>query len=130
MIADSDRLATLPGVSVRILVPGAGARDGVGMRRRVAVGPAFHLVEEVIGLEPPYRFDYLLHEFRPSIRHEGGSIVFTPVDGGTEVRWSSTFGLPAGPATPLVEAVAAAASRAGFALALRLIERAVLRAAR
>lgn len=128
MISDSDRLATLPGVRVRILTPGSESRDGVGLQRRVDFGAGF-LVEEVVGLEPPYRFDYLLRDFRPRIRHEFGRISFAPVAGGTEVTWESRFALPAGPLTPVVEAAAAAASYAGFALALRLIARSLTRGA-
>lgn len=130
MIADSDRLATLPSVRVRILRPGRESRDGVGMRRRVGFAGGLHLVEEVVGLEPPHQFDYHLHHIAPGVRHEQGRISFTPVDGGTEVTWSSTFRVPSGPLTPLAEAGAALVSRAGFRVALAQVDRAVTREAR
>jgi uncharacterized protein YndB with AHSA1/START domain len=127
MISDSDRLASLPGVRVRVLQPGHESRDGVGLRRRVSFAGGLHLVEEIVGLVPPHRFDYHLHRIAPGVRHDSGSITFTPADGGTRVEWSSTFGIPAGPLTSLLEAGGALASRAGFSLALAQIERALTR---
>lgn len=125
MIADSERLATLPGVRVQVLAPGSAARDGVGMRRRVRFGPGLFLEEEVVGLVPGRRFDYVLHHIAPGVRHESGRISFTPAGTGTRVEWTSTFSIPAGPLSRAVEAGAVAVSRAGFALALRQIERAL-----
>jgi uncharacterized protein YndB with AHSA1/START domain len=130
MISDSDRLASLPSVGVQVLQPGHESRDGVGMRRKVRFAGGLHLVEEVVGLEPPHRFDYFLHRIAPGVRHESGSITFSSVDGGTRVDWSSTFGIPAGRLTPLLEAGAVLASRAGFSLALAQIERALTRGER
>lgn len=123
MIADSDRLATLPGVRVQVLAEGTAGRDSVGLRRRVRFGPGLFLEEEVVGLEPGRRFDYFLHRIAPGVRHESGSITFTPVGTGTRVEWTSTFSIPAGPLSRAAEAGAVAASRAGFSLALRHIER-------
>lgn len=125
MIADSDRLATLPGVRVQVLAEGASGRDGVGMRRRVHFGPGVFLEEEVVGLEPPHRFDYVLHRIAPGVRHESGRISFTPAGAGTRVEWTSTFSIPAGPLSRAAEAAAVAASRAGFTVALRQLERAL-----
>ena len=127
MFADSDRLASLPGVRVGILREGDGRRDDVGLCRRVNFGAGLYLVEEVVSLDPGRAFGYRIREARPGFRHDHGLITFEPVEGGTKVVWASTFGRPAGPLTPVTEEIAARAARAGFAHTLRLIERSLTR---
>jgi uncharacterized protein YndB with AHSA1/START domain len=122
MFLDSDRLASLPGVSVEVLQAGQKERDDVGLRRRVSFGAGLYLVEEVVALDPGRAFGYRIREARPSFRHDYGLIAFEPHNGGTRVVWSSTFARPAGPLTPIAERIAAAAARAGFGHALKLIE--------
>ncbi|MCT1618949.1 SRPBCC family protein [Janibacter hoylei] len=128
-IADSDRLATLPGVKVQILREGGESRDGVGMQRRVALPGAF-LIEEIVGLEPPVRFDYLIRDATVKFGHEYGRITFTPDGQRTRVVWTSRFRAPAGPFTRVAEAAVAAGSAVAFNSALILIERTIRSTAR
>ncbi|MFI9510716.1 SRPBCC family protein [Nocardia sp. NPDC052566] len=97
-IADSSRLATLPGIwGVDQLRDGARERYGVGSLRRVRLAPLVWMEEEVVAFERPLRWDYLLHKTSPvGFRHHGGSVRLRPVPEGTEVVWTTTFstGLP------------------------------------
>lgn len=123
MFADSDRFGTRRGLRVTVLRPGSGSRDGVDLLRRLDLGAGLFLVEEVVGLDPPHVFDYRIRDGRPRVRHQQGRITFTASGSGTVVEWSSTFSVPAGPATPLAEAGAALVARAAFRVVLARIER-------
>ncbi len=69
--------------------PGVDDKHGVGARRKVTwlFGEC---VERVTSFEPPYRMSYVAESSFPDIRHEGTSITFTEVPGGTRVRWRTT----------------------------------------
>ena len=123
MVADSDRLGTLPGLRITVLEPGRESRDGVGMRRRLDLAGGVYLIEEVVGLEPPHLFSYLIRDSRPAFRHEQGDIAFSEYGSRTLVVWTSTLSIPAGPCTPLIESGAALVARTAFGIVLERMAR-------
>ncbi|MFD5177450.1 SRPBCC family protein [Nocardia sp. NPDC058379] len=86
----------------RLAHPGQGAPYGVGAIRRHTwlIG---HLEERITRYDPPFSFDYLVTRSVPPSRHEGGTMTFTTVPGGTRVVWTTTMEakvpLLAGPVT-------------------------------
>lgn len=47
----------------------------------------FH--ERVTHYDPPHSFGYVVDKSFPPSRHEGGTMTFTPVPGGTRVTWTT-----------------------------------------
>ena len=95
IVADHRRYDRFDGVRRSELVePGDPAPNGLGAVRWVWLGP-FRFEEEVTAFAPPNRLDYLIRDVRTlPFRHEGGSIRFSPGDGGTEAVWTSSFEIP------------------------------------
>ncbi|MFD4404824.1 SRPBCC family protein [Nocardia sp. NPDC058499] len=50
--------------------------------------------ERITAYNAPHGFDYLVERSFPPARHEGGSMTFIEVPGGTRVVWSTTSELP------------------------------------
>jgi hypothetical protein len=74
--------------------PGTQDRNGLGAVRSIWVGPLV-FEEEITAFEPPVRFDYLIRRVKAlPFRHQGGSVRLTPVGGGTEAVWTSSFEIP------------------------------------
>lgn len=72
---------------------GAGSAWGKGAQREVlAVGGWFR--EDITECERPRRYGYLIVKTIPPMKHYGGSITVTPVDGGSHVTWQSSYDLP------------------------------------
>lgn len=80
--------------------PGAGAPYGVGAIR-LHTWLIGYFVERVTRYDAPNSFDYVVDRSFPPARHEGGTMTFTAVPGGTKVVWSTTveMALPFGAAT-------------------------------
>jgi uncharacterized membrane protein len=125
MFADSERLGSLPGVRVSVLQDAPAGQPGV--LRRVGLPGGVVLTEEITGLEAGRTYDYLIHEARPRFRHEGGRVSFRSTGEGTTVTWTSTFSIPAGPLTPLIERALGAATKTAFGAALGQIDRHLVR---
>jgi uncharacterized protein YndB with AHSA1/START domain len=70
------------------LPPGLGAT-------RVASGIGLWIREEITAYDPPRSYSYRIVRSVPVFDHEGGTLTFTPVDGGTHVDWVSTYTHPA-----------------------------------
>ncbi|MBF6240564.1 SRPBCC family protein [Nocardia otitidiscaviarum] len=68
--------------------PGADAPYGVGAVRVLgwAVGWFW---ERITAYDPPHSFEFHVYRAIPPARHEGGSVTFTAVPGGTRVVWST-----------------------------------------
>ncbi|MFE6920407.1 SRPBCC family protein [Nocardia sp. NPDC057663] len=86
----------------RLAHPGRGAPYGVGaIRRHIWLIGRFE--ERVTRYDAPHAFDYVVDRSFPPSRHEGGTMTFTAVPGGTEVVWTTTMEvqvpLVAGPVT-------------------------------
>lgn len=123
-LVDPSSFAGLRGVrSVKVLASGPGGPASVGTRRRVnlAVG---YLVEEIVGLESPHQFDYVLREASLPFEHLQGRIEFLGRGDYTEAVWSSTFAFHQPLVAPVLARIAAAGARAAFVAALRELDRA------
>ena len=83
---------------------GAPDPDGVGARRRFAVGP-FGSVEEVVAFEPPRHLGYVAHKGMPARRYRADVVLDAEGD-RTKVTWTGSLE-PLVPGTgPLVVAYA------------------------
>ncbi|MGI5130312.1 SRPBCC family protein [Pseudonocardia sp. CA-107938] len=73
----------------RLVTTGAGTPHGTGAVR-VLLWFMGWFRERITAYERPRRFDYLVERSVPPVRHEGGSLTFTEVAGGTRVVWTTT----------------------------------------
>jgi uncharacterized protein YndB with AHSA1/START domain len=86
LLADAGSWTSWAGFDEAAVVEG----DGLGEVRRIRSGRV-ESRERVIGFEPPGRFAYELLSGLP-IRDYRAEVTLTPgTDGGTEIRWHSTF---------------------------------------
>ncbi len=71
----------------------ASAKPGVGAVREVlTTGMWFR--EEITAYDPPRSFSYRIIRSFPAFNHDGGTLTFTPVPGGTHIDWVSTYTHP------------------------------------
>ncbi|MFF2551306.1 SRPBCC family protein [Nocardia sp. NPDC058058] len=73
----------------KLTQPGRDAPYGVGAIR-VHTWLIGYFVERVTRYDAPHSFDYVVDRSVPPSRHEGGTMTFTEVPGGTHVVWSTT----------------------------------------
>jgi uncharacterized protein YndB with AHSA1/START domain len=126
---DHERLADLPMViSAQVLTPGTTEKNGLGAVR-VVNGGVLKLREEITGFERPTLMEYRILETSPiASRHELGRVELTEVDDGTEVTWTTVFGLQ-NPVLRVAEPAFAAAFRLIFTMTLRQVEKRAVAAA-
>ncbi len=118
VLADHAGYARFPGVRKATLVRhGSLEPNGVGALRAMDLGVAW-FEEEITGFERPTRLDYRIVRSRPPVDHEGGSLTLTPVPGGVEVSWTSTFHVRVPLVGSLVTRLAAWQMARGFAQVL------------
>ncbi len=82
--------ATSPGPGVNVTVERAGAADGTGLIRVVALGRG-RVREEITSVGPGYALGYRLLSGAPVRDYTGAVTLQDSRDGGTVVRWSVTF---------------------------------------
>jgi uncharacterized protein YndB with AHSA1/START domain len=125
---DHERLADLPMViSAKVVVPGTTEKNGLGAVR-VVNGGLITLREEITAFERPHLMEYRIRESRPASKHELGRVEFAEVPGGTEVTWTTVFGLRSS-LLALAEPAFALAFRTIFTMTLRQVaKRATARA--
>jgi hypothetical protein len=63
------------------------------------------LREEITAYDAPRSYSYLIVRSFPAVEHKGGTLTFTPSDGGTHVEWVSTYTIPARGGGKVTEAV-------------------------
>ncbi len=125
-LVDSRRLARVRGVAaVRVLAGGQAGEERVGTRRRVELPGGAYLVEELVDLAPPYRFDYRIREATVPFEHRYGRIEFRPIETGTEALWISEFAVP-GRLGAIARPLGALGAKVAFAQALRGMDRVAL----
>lgn len=103
--------------SVVLTHPGSPERNGLGAVRRLR-GFGLTLDEEVVGWNPPARYDYRLIGGAP-IREHFGQVFLDQVDGATNVRWCVRFR----PTIPGSGAVLRAMLERGFTDMLQRLKR-------
>jgi hypothetical protein len=75
--------------SFELVREGAGEPEGLGAIRLFRTG-GLRSYEEIVALEPGRRFGYALDHGLP-LRDYVAYVDLSPVDGGTEIHWHSTF---------------------------------------
>lgn len=73
----------------RLRKEGAKERWGAGAIRSHVWAIGWFL-EEITASERPRSQSYLVVKSLPPLRHQGGTMTFTEVDGGTKVTWKTT----------------------------------------
>ncbi len=92
-IADGANWASIPGMFYSRVRPAEGPEPhGVGSVKEFA-SPGSKVSEVVTAFERPTFLGYRALSSIPPIDHDGGSITFREVPGGTEVVWTTTFRL-------------------------------------
>ncbi len=93
-LADIPAWSTWAGPMIRESVlerPGAPDELGVGAIRKLGARPVYSR-EEIVEFEPPRHMAYVLRSGLPGVRNYRADVDLTPTDdGGTAVRWRSSF---------------------------------------
>jgi uncharacterized protein YndB with AHSA1/START domain len=72
----------------KLVKPGRAAPYGVGaIRLHTWLVGRFY--ERITSYDPPHSYHYVVDRGLPPSRHDGGSMTFTEVPGGTDVTWST-----------------------------------------
>lgn len=123
VLADHANYKRFPGVKdSKLLKEGTPDRNGLGAVRRIeASGIWFE--ERITAFDRPRRFDYLIVACRLPLEHQGGSLRFEPIGGGTLVTWTSTMRLKVPVIGGLLTKVAAGKLGQAFGSMLREAER-------
>jgi len=90
--------------SSELLREGEPGPNGLGALRRVRAWP-LRFDEEITVFDRPSRLDYRIVDINAPYEHQDASMRFRPVDGGTEVVWTTTFRVPTRVAGGLQERV-------------------------
>ena len=91
VLADHGNYKSFPGVTdSRLLKEGRPDRNGLGAVRRIET-PGVWFEEEIVAYERPRRFDYRITASKLPLEHQGGSLRFESIGGGTLVTWTSTL---------------------------------------
>lgn len=97
LLADGTTWPTWSGIGSFVLrEPGHGEPEGLGALREFRTGRTTS-VERVVATDPGARFSYNLVKGLP-LRDYRADVELTPTDGGTSIRWHSTF-FPGRPGT-------------------------------
>lgn len=76
-----------------LLKEGRDDKNGVGAILRIrAMGAT--IVWEVVGFDPPHRFEYRITKFPLPFRHDIGTVELISHGDCTDVRWMSRFEVP------------------------------------
>lgn len=93
LITDHARYRELPNVSdSSLLRRGQTDENGTGAVREIRSN-GLRFEEEITAFERPSYFEYRIIKSTLPIRHDGGRMTFTAVDGGTHIEWVTTFRL-------------------------------------
>lgn len=92
-LTDHAKLARFEGVSsARLLRRGTADENGEGAQREVYLGRA-RFVEDIVRFEPHRVMEYRVVECSLPLKHDIGRITLIPRNGGTEIHWTTRFGL-------------------------------------
>jgi uncharacterized protein YndB with AHSA1/START domain len=91
-LADPAGLKAAPAVLRSVYLKSAPGPGKGAVRQVIAAGAWFR--EEFTAYDPPRSYSYLIVSSFPPLIHEGGTLTFTPRDGGTHVDWVSRYTHP------------------------------------
>ena len=111
-LADPVSLASAP-----LVLKAGWAKDspdpGVGAFRHVtALGMWFR--EEITAYDAPRSYSYHIVRSFPAMKHEGGTLTFTPTGDGTHVDWATTYTVPVRGGGKVMEVINKPLLRASF----------------
>jgi uncharacterized protein YndB with AHSA1/START domain len=122
VLSDHANYKSFPGVKdSRLLKEGKPDRNGLGAVRRIET-PGVWFEETITAYERPRRFDYLITACKLPLEHEGGSLRFETIGGGTLVTWTSTLRLKVPVIGGLLTRLAAGKLGAAFGSMLKQTE--------
>lgn len=98
--------------------PGAGAL-------REVTGAGMWFREKITAYDAPRSYSYLILRSVPGMKHEGGTLTFTPRGDGTHVDWDSDYSHPARWGGKAMEAVSSRLLRSSFSAILAACAKAV-----
>lgn len=111
-LADPVNLAKAP-----LALKGSWAKGSSGPAAgavREVIGAGTYFREEIPTYDRPHSYSYLIVRSVPPFRHEGGTLTFTAVDGGTHVDWLTNYTHPAWAGGRALEAVSRRLLRSSF----------------
>ena len=124
-LVDGTKWTSVRGMIYSRVRPADGPEPlGVGSVREFA-SVASKVTEVVTAFERPHLMSYQALSTMPPSHHDGGSITFREVPGGTEVCWTSTLGVRAPVLSEVLTRVFAAMVKLGMVNMMRAAERAV-----
>lgn len=89
LLTDHANYKQFPGIlDSKLEVQGSPAPNGLGAVRYIKVKQGWFR-EKITAYDRPRAFTYLITETSLPLEHEGGTLTFKPVAGGTEVVWTS-----------------------------------------
>jgi uncharacterized protein YndB with AHSA1/START domain len=91
-LADPRNLETAPAILRARWAQGTTTPSVGALREAVATG--MWIREEITAYDAPHSYSYRIVRSLPAFDHEGGTLTFTAVEGGTHVDWVSTYTHP------------------------------------
>ncbi len=92
-LADPAALTTAPPVLTARWTKASSGPEVGALRRVIGLGTWFR--EEITAYDRPHSYSYYIVRSFPPFNHEGGTLSFTPSDGGTHVDWVTKYTHPA-----------------------------------
>jgi hypothetical protein len=124
-VVDGKNWSSIPGMFYSRVRPADGPEPyGVGSIREFASWGS-KVTEVVTAFERPRRMSYRALSTIPPSQHDGGSKTFEKIPGGTEVIWTSTFGVKAPVLADFLTRLFAPLVKLGFSRLMRAAERAL-----
>lgn len=125
---DHEKLSQVFGIrSCRVTRPGDTEHNGLGAIRELDCGPIW-LREEITGFDRPRRVEYRIRDSRPRADHRHGQVDFIETPEGTQITWTTIFGIPTPAIGKLLDPVFGIGFGIAFRLVLRNVEQRVLAA--
>jgi uncharacterized protein YndB with AHSA1/START domain len=123
LLTDHANYKDFPGIlDSKLEVEGKPEKNGLGAVRHIKVKQGWFR-EKVTAYQRPNSFTYLITETSLPLKHEGGTLTFKAVKGGTEVTWISTAGMTVPLIGGLLDLVFAPMLEKGFAATLKDVDR-------
>ena len=89
LLTDHANYKDFPGIlDSKLETQGTPSPNGLGAVRWIKVKQGWFR-EKITAYDRPRAFTYLITETSLPLEHEGGTLTFKPVNGGTEVLWTS-----------------------------------------
>jgi hypothetical protein len=91
-LSDHESLGGLPTLRSVLVEEGSPDRNGVGAVRSIG-GSGVTMLEKVTAFEPGHYYEYQIIGGTLPLDHNGGRVEVAEADGGTDVVWTTEFGV-------------------------------------